>query len=52
VRLIAVTIGEIRCSDAGLSAVVTATGGECLDADVPNLETVLRSATSGLWGGR
>jgi hypothetical protein len=52
VRLIVVTIGEIRCSAAGLAAVTTATAGECVDADLANLDTMLGSATAGLWGGR
>jgi Ca-activated chloride channel homolog len=52
VRLVVVTIGEIRCSDAGLAAVTTATAGECLDADLSSLDTALRTATAGLWGGR
>jgi hypothetical protein len=52
VRLVVVTIGEIRCSDAGISAVTTATAGECLDADLSSLDAVLRTATAGLWGGR
>jgi hypothetical protein len=52
VRLIVVTIGEIRCSDAGLAAVTTATAGECVDADLASLDTMLGSATAGLWGGR
>jgi Ca-activated chloride channel homolog len=52
VRLVVVTIGEIRCSDAGLTAITTATAGECVDADLANLDTTLRSATAGLWGGR
>jgi hypothetical protein len=52
VRLIVVTIGEIRCSDAGLTAITTSTAGECLDADLASLDTALRTATAGLWGGR
>ncbi|MEN3264643.1 VWA domain-containing protein [Pseudonocardia sp.] len=52
VRLVVVTIDEIRCSDAGLGAITTATAGECLDADLPSLDTALRTATAGLWGGR
>jgi hypothetical protein len=52
VRLIVVTIGEIRCSDAGLAAVTTATAGECVDADLAGLASTLRGATAGLWGGR
>jgi Mg-chelatase subunit ChlD len=52
VRLVVVTIGEIRCSDAGLTAITTSTAGECLDADLASLDTALRTATAGLWGGR
>jgi len=52
VRLVVVTIGEIRCSDAGLTAITTATAGECVDADLASLDTTLRTATAGLWGGR
>jgi hypothetical protein len=52
VRLIVVTIGEIRCSDAGLAAVTTVTAGECVDADLASLDTTLRTAMAGLWGGR
>ncbi|GAA1255526.1 substrate-binding and VWA domain-containing protein [Pseudonocardia aurantiaca] len=52
VRLIVVTIGEVRCADAGLSAITTATAGDCVDADLANLETALSTATAGLWGGR
>jgi Mg-chelatase subunit ChlD len=52
VRLVVVTIGEIRCSDPGLNAITTATAGECRDADLSNLSTVLRTAIAGLWGGR
>jgi hypothetical protein len=52
VRPVVVTIGEIRCSDAGLTAITTATAGECVDADMTNLDTALRTATAGLWGGR
>jgi Mg-chelatase subunit ChlD len=52
VRVVVVTIGEIRCSDAGLGAITTATAGECLDADLASLDTALRTATAGLWGGR
>jgi hypothetical protein len=52
VRLIVVTIGEVRCADAGLSAITTATAGDCVDADLANLDTALSTATAGLWGGR
>jgi Mg-chelatase subunit ChlD len=52
VRLVVVTIGEIRCSAAGLGAITTATAGECLDADLPSLDTAMRTATAGVWGGR
>jgi hypothetical protein len=52
VRLVVVTIGEIRCSDPGLNAITTATAGECRDAELSNLSTVLRTAIAGLWGGR
>ena len=46
------TIGEVRCADAGLSAITTATAGDCVDADLANLDTALSTATAGLWGGR
>lgn len=52
VRVVVVTIGEIRCSDPGLAAITTATAGECLDTDLTNLDTTLATATAGLWGGR
>ncbi|OLT22012.1 hypothetical protein BJF78_33535 [Pseudonocardia sp. CNS-139] len=52
VRLVVVTIGEVRCSDAGLAGLTTGTAGECIDADLPNLDTALGAATAGLWGGR
>lgn len=52
VRVVVVTIGEIRCSDPGLAAITTATAGECVDADLANLDTTLGTATAGLWGGR
>jgi hypothetical protein len=52
VRLIVVTIGEVRCADAGLGAVTTATAGECVDADLANLDAALSTVTAGLWGER
>lgn len=52
VRVVVVTIGEIRCSDAGLATITTATAGECVDADLANLDTTVGTATAGLWGGR
>jgi Mg-chelatase subunit ChlD len=51
-RLIVVTIGEVRCSDARLGALAAQTGGECLDADLPTLDRTLGAATAELWGGR
>jgi Mg-chelatase subunit ChlD len=52
VRVVVVTIGEIRCSDAGLVAITTATAGDCVDADLADLHSTLGTATAGLWGGR
>ena len=49
VRLVVVTIGEIRCSYASLTAITTSTAGECVDADLASLDTTLRTATARLW---
>jgi Mg-chelatase subunit ChlD len=52
VRLVVVTIGEVRCADSGLADIATRTAGECVDTDLPNLDTALASAIAGLWSGR
>lgn len=52
IRLVVVTIGEVSCAAAGLGVAAAATGGECRDADLSTLDTVLAAATVGLWGGR
>jgi Ca-activated chloride channel homolog len=52
VRVIVIAIGEIRCSGSGLTVITTATGGECYDATLADLETTVDVATAGLWGGR
>jgi hypothetical protein len=51
VRVIVITIGEVRCTDAGLHDIVTATAGDCFDADVSNLDDTVQSVAR-LWGGR
>lgn len=52
IRLIVVTLGEVSCASGELGIVTAATGGECRDAELSTLNTVLSAATMGLWGGR
>jgi Ca-activated chloride channel homolog len=52
VRLVVIAIGELRCSDSGLAEVALATAGECIGADLSDLEQTLVTETAGLWGGR
>ncbi|HYH31411.1 MAG TPA: substrate-binding domain-containing protein [Pseudonocardia sp.] len=52
VRVIVVAIGDVRCTGSGLSAIATATGGECYDAALSDLATTVGTATARLWGGR
>lgn len=58
VRLTVVAIGELQCSGGGLDRITVQTGGQCLraalpglDSALPDLGSALESATAGSWGG-
>jgi hypothetical protein len=51
VRIVVVTLGEIRCSGGGLPAVVDATGGDCVDTDTVTVGAQLPEVVARLRGG-
>jgi hypothetical protein len=51
VRIVVVTLGEIRCSGGGLPAVVEVTGGDIADADTVTVGAQVPEVVARLRGG-
>jgi len=52
VRIVVATVGEIRCSDPGLTEIIRTTGGSCVDAEEASLDEQVAEIVAGLRGGR
>lgn len=52
VRIVVVTLGEIRCASAGLIALTRSTGNRCVDADPTDPSRQVAEVVADLKGGR
>ena len=52
VRIVVVTVGEIRCASAGLIALTRSTGNRCVDADPTDPSRQVAEVVADLKGGR
>ena len=52
VRIVLVTVGDVRCATAGLIALTTSTGNRCVDADPTDPSRQVAEVVADLKGGR
>jgi Ca-activated chloride channel homolog len=52
VRIVLVTVGEVRCASAGLIALTTSTGNRCVDAEPTDPSRQVAEVVADLKGGR
>jgi Ca-activated chloride channel family protein len=52
VRIVLVTVGEVRCASAGLIALTASTGNRCVDADPTDPSRQVAEVVADLKGGR